>query len=70
MKMIILEHQGEYYFCQSANESSARLFGENEPYITFLKYLLLEEEPDENHNKHCYKYDEASEKHEGAREVF
>ena len=31
---------------------------------------MQEKEPDENHNKHRYKYDEASEKHEGARKVF
>ena len=35
-----------------------------------IPYSPFEEEPDENHNKHCYKDDEAREKHEGAREVF
>ena len=32
--------------------------------------LPLKEELDENHDEHCYKYDEASEEHEGAGEVF
>ena len=35
-----------------------------------IPYLPLKEELDENHDEHCYKYDEASEEHEGAWEVF
>ena len=30
----------------------------------------LREELDENHDEHCHKYDEPSEEHEGAGEVF
>ena len=35
-----------------------------------LEILPLQEELDENHDEHCYVYDEASEEHEGSWEVF